>query len=387
MQPLTSIFDWLSGNGQYMNLIHCMGHDTFWISLTVTLDVAVACGYIVIAMHWWKNQRLLPDVPAKHALAQMRNIFVFCGLCGYIFIPIKMFWPAWRLYDFFMMSLVYFTWRYAINAGQLRVVYRELGRSSQLEKDLEQSRAESDRRTWFLNAVSHDLRTPLNAVSLYTSLAELKIETNDIDGQREAVAAIRDNTSSISRMLNALLSYASLECAAAPLEVSSFELNRLLETVVDRSAPSASAKKLTLGTTCPSGLNIRTDHGVLERILDNLISNAIKYTETGSVRIKADATADDVEIHVIDTGIGIPTEAHPRVFEEFFQIGNSERNSAKGFGLGLAIARRLAEQLGGQIALESSPGRGSRFSILLPRVVAKSIDVPVVENGTPIAVP
>lgn len=110
-----------------MDLIHCMGHDTFWITMTVVLDFAVAAGYGAIALHWWKNQRLLPGGPAKRALAQMRNIFLFCGICSYVFIPMKMVWPAWRLYDMFMLALVYSTWRYAWNAGQLRVVYRGIG--------------------------------------------------------------------------------------------------------------------------------------------------------------------------------------------------------------------------------------------------------------------
>lgn len=369
MFGLTSITDWLAGNGRYMNLIHCMDHDMLWIITTVVLDLAVAAGYVVIAMHWWKNQRLLPDIPAKRALAQMRNIFIFCGLCGYIFIPIKMFWPAWRLYDMFMLALVWFTWRYAWNAGQLRVVYRELGRSNQLEKDLEQSREESQRRSWFLNAVSHDLRTPLNAVSLYTSLAELKLDQHDPTGQRQAIGAIKANSAAIARMLDTLLDYASLDCSPKPPKIEQFELASLKSTVIDRSILMAEAKGLSLRCSLPSGSMIRTDRAMLERILDNLLSNAVKYTERGSIRVEADVAGKDLEIHVIDTGCGISDEAQKRIFDEFYQLGNSERNSSKGYGLGLAIARRLAGLLGGQITLESALDKGTRFSVLLPNVV------------------
>jgi hypothetical protein len=113
-----------------MDLVHCMGHDRWWIAITVALDLAVAGGYALIALHWWKNQRGLPDSPAKRALGTMWNIFLFCGTCGYLFIPIKMVWPAWRLYDLVMVVLGYYTWRYALGARDLKVVYNELGRSA-----------------------------------------------------------------------------------------------------------------------------------------------------------------------------------------------------------------------------------------------------------------
>ncbi len=106
-----NLLDWFAGSGKYMDLRHCMGHDTFWIGLTVALDLAVAAGYGLIAIHWWRNEKLLDNPQAKRALGRMRNIFFFCGICGYIFIPVKMFWPAWRLYDLFLVALVYFTWR------------------------------------------------------------------------------------------------------------------------------------------------------------------------------------------------------------------------------------------------------------------------------------
>src|SRR5207247_378630 len=159
---------------------------------------AVAAGYVVIAYHWWKNQKHLPPTPAKTALQTMRNIFVFCGICGYMFIPIKMVWPAWRLYDFFMAGLVYFTWKYAINAKNLKVIYNELGRSNQLAADLEKSRDESRRKSWFLNALSHDLRTPLNALVLQAQV--LKFSAGDGDPVRagKAIAEIEANAQATS---------------------------------------------------------------------------------------------------------------------------------------------------------------------------------------------
>jgi PAS domain S-box-containing protein len=140
---LSNLLQWFSGgpNG-YHDLVHCMAHDYFWIGLTVTLDIAIAAGYLVIAAHWRKNEKGLSESPSKTALGRLKKIFLFCGLCGYLFIPIKMFWPAWRLYDMFMLALAYLTWRYALGAADLKVIYSELGRSDRLAKDLAISRAD-----------------------------------------------------------------------------------------------------------------------------------------------------------------------------------------------------------------------------------------------------
>jgi two-component system CheB/CheR fusion protein len=119
-----------------------MRHDWLWIWLTVALNLAVATGYVIIAMHWRTAERSVAASPCKTALNRLKNIFVFCGLCGYIFIPIKMFWPAWRLYDIFMAVLVYYTWRYVLKAADLKAVYAELNRSQRLREDLENSRAD-----------------------------------------------------------------------------------------------------------------------------------------------------------------------------------------------------------------------------------------------------
>src|SRR5580658_1297515 len=186
---------WLSGGeNQYMRLYGCMKHDVFWISLTIALDFSIAIGYVVIAWHWWRNQRNLPDVPAKRVLANIRNIFIFCGLCGYLFIPIKMVWPAWRLYDFFLMFLTYSTWRYVLSATNMKVVYSELGRTSELAAELERSQQESSRKSQFLNALSHDLRTPLNGLSLQATLADMAAQKDDKQALQQALLEIRAST-------------------------------------------------------------------------------------------------------------------------------------------------------------------------------------------------
>ena len=120
------------------------------------------------------------------------------------------------------------------------------------------------------------------------------------------------------------------------------------------------------------GTRLRSDRLKIDRILSNLVGNAIKFTKAGDVRIDSQVAGDGIEIHVVDSGIGIEQEKREHLFEEFFQVHNNERDPRKGFGLGLAIARRMALQLGGEIQVDSTVGAGSRFTLVLPRVVIGS---------------
>jgi signal transduction histidine kinase len=325
-------------------------------------------------MHWWRNQKHLPDVPAKRALAHMRNIFLFCGICGYIFIPIKMFWPAWRLYDIFMGFLVYFTWRYALRSRELKVVYSELGRSSQLAEDLQRSRDEAKRKGFFLNAVSHDLRTPLNGLSLQSSVAELCLETNDVEGMKQALAEMRTSATTAAQLLDSLLDYARMEMTTEENALSSFELRNLLDEITSRLRAAAESKRLSFQTDSVNGTTLCTDRFKVDRILSNLLDNAIKFTDSGEIRVEVEQAGKNIEVHVIDTGAGIDPKVHHRLFDEFYQVHNHERDRNKGFGMGLAIAQRLARQLGGDITVDSALGRGSRFSICLPGVIAAGLE-------------
>jgi len=364
---LLAFLDWFTGNGAYMRLDHCMAHDWPWITLTVALDLGVAAGYALIAVHWWKNQKRVPDSPAKKALGNLRNIFLFCGLCGYLFIPIKMQWPAWRLYDMFMIVLVYFTWRYAWSAKDLKVVFSELNRSKQLEHELDVSRAETKRKSFFLNAISHDLRTPLNGMLLQTSLAEISVENGDRESLKQALSQIRDSALAASEMLNSFLDLGRADHSDRATTKARVVLGDVLKTVIDAQHDQAKARGLSLLAADCNALEIQTDRFKLERILNNLVQNAVKFTSSGSITIAAEANGHDLSIHVSDNGVGIAPEHREMLFQEFFQAHNVERDRTKGFGLGLAIAQRLARQLGGEIRCHSDGlGHGSRFTIHLP---------------------
>ena len=376
MHELRGVIDWFSGGShQYMRLYHCMNMDTPWVVLTVTLDFLVALGYLLIARHWWINERALPESPAKQALRTMRNIFIFCGTCGYLFIPIKMVWPAWRLYDFVMAFLVYFTWKYAASANNLKVIYNELNESKKLKADLEQSQEESRRKSRFLNALSHDLRTPINALLLHTQVARMSITASDGEATADALLNIENQAKAASGLLESLLVCARLDWAAEPNQITTFPLRQVLSSVAESSSRTLSEKGVCFSMSGIDQIEVRSDFHKLERILQNLVGNAVKFTERGSVNIIAEAGSDTLELQVVDTGPGISAAEQEQVFGEFFQVDNGERDRSRGFGLGLSIARRLARQLNGDITLTSTPGQGSRFTLTLPGCLSTDGDI------------
>jgi signal transduction histidine kinase len=301
----------------------------------------------------------------------MRNIFTFCGICGYLFIPIKLVWPAWRLYDLFMLGLVFYTWRYALNVKGLKVLYSAVGRSGELQSELSAAQDDARRKGAFLNAISHDLRTPLNGLMLHASLAEIHVAEGDAG--RAAIAQSLTEIKAAARLtadlLDGLLEYARMDAAEDRIVTSEFALADLVTDVLGTCHPAASAIGLDVSAMVPPGLVVRTDRLKLERVLNNLVGNAVKYTPAGTVRVAAETAGAGLEIHVTDSGVGIASEHLGLLFDEFYQVENHERDRQKGFGLGLAIARRLTRQMGGDLAVTSTVGRGSRFTVVLPGVV------------------
>lgn len=350
-----------------------MHHDLLWVVITVFLDLAVAAGYIVIAAHWMRNERFLPPSPAKRAMGAMKNIFILCGLCGYVFIPVKLFWPAWRLYDFFLLLLAIQTWKYAWGAKDLKVVYNELGRTSKLAAELEASRAEVQRRSDFLNAVSHDLRTPLNGLTLRTSLAEMQMNMADKAGLEQSLSEIRASAQGVAEMLDQLLDYSRIDRDSGPATRETFNLADAVTEVIRDVEPQAQQKQIVLKNEVPAEVMVMTDRVKLKRILNNLVGNAVKFTHSGSIRVAMDWRARDAEVHVIDTGVGIPSDKLSTIFEEFVQLGNDSRDRKKGFGMGLPIARQLTTKLGGEIQVHSTVGQGSRFTVILPDIIAEDL--------------
>ena len=215
----------------------------------------------------------------------------------------------------------------------------------------------------FLATASHDLRQPLQALALLngtlrrTASEPLVVEA--LSQQEQAIA-------SMSRLLNALLDISKLESGAVKPEISGFPVARVFEEIHREFAAIAAGKGLTLEVKA-TGACVHSDPSLVEQILRNLVSNAIKYTTRGRVTLSCRAGADPlVRLEVHDTGIGIPADQIPCIYDEFYQVGVTGSGPRDGYGLGLSIVKRIVDLLGLKLLVRSQPGEGSVFSLLLP---------------------
>ena len=216
-------------------------------------------------------------------------------------------------------------------------------------------------KTRFIAAASHDILQPLNAARLFTSsLVERLKRSNDgalarnVDSSLEAVEEI----------LTALLDISRLDAGVMTPELSIFRIDDLMETLSTEYAPAATKKNLIL-KSMPCGATIETDRKLLRRVMQNFISNAIKYTKSGRILMGCRRKGRTLRIEIHDTGIGIPNSKRKLVFQEFQRLGEDD-SSATGLGLGLSIVERVARILGCDITLRTTHGKGSMFAITVP---------------------
>ena len=211
----------------------------------------------------------------------------------------------------------------------------------------------------FLASASHDLRQPLNAMQMYIAALQSKVKDKEILRIIEDINSVSIST---ARLLNALLDVSELEVGAIKPRFEIFSVNNILISIFQSFLPLAKDKELDFRVV-PSSFYVRSDPALLERILGNFMSNAIRYTDKGSVLIGCRKRGDKVVIEVWDTGCGISDDQMSLIYEDFYQIENKERDRGKGLGLGLALAKRLAESLEHTIDSKSTLGNGSCFSV------------------------
>jgi signal transduction histidine kinase/ActR/RegA family two-component response regulator len=240
--------------------------------------------------------------------------------------------------------------------------------NEELERRRRDAEEASSRKTRLLASVSHDIRTPINAINL---MAECLCRTAGKDKMAIQVPDIahrlQANALALADLVGDVLDLARLDAVGAELHLSEFCLDDLLAEECARVSPLAQAKNLWLKIEPPeTPVRLRSDRVKLARVVGNLLGNAIKYTFTGGVTVTAALGPDRAAlVRVCDTGVGIPQQQLGHIFDEFVQLGNPECDRSKGYGLGLAICRKLVQALGGNISAESQPGRGSVFTVRL----------------------
>lgn len=229
-------------------------------------------------------------------------------------------------------------------------------------RTLDQMKAE------FISIATHELKTPINVISGYAELIEEGIYGPPTARQREALDTIREQTRLLTNLVNQLLDVSRFEAGGLQLEMREVVLRDLLARVERSFSVLARRKSIDFSVDIDSSV----PHAILadadrlgDQVIGNLLSNALKFTpESGSIRIRAWAQPDGVHIEVQDSGVGVPADQLPYIFDKYFQVGQQARST--GAGLGLAIAREIVEAHGGWITAESQPGRGTSFVFVVP---------------------
>jgi signal transduction histidine kinase len=274
--------------------------------------------------------------------------------------------------------------RLALEEARLGLERRVEERTADLARALAEAEASNRARVAFLANVSHELRTPMNAI---IGLTADTLDSPLSDDQRDNLAAAHAAALGLLGLLNDILDFSKMEADALRLDPQPFALRELLETQTATFGPEARRKGLTLALELDPDLPARVvgDEGRLRQVLTNLVVNALKFTHQGGVvlRVRTGARPGRIAIAVADSGIGIAPEAQQRIFRPFEQADGSTSRRYGGTGLGLAIVSQLVRQMGGEVALESSLGRGSTFTfeIDLPAADAPGEAAPVTREA------
>ncbi len=247
-------------------------------------------------------------------------------------------------------------------ASQLNMKARIAEATSGLAAKKEEAERANIAKSRFFAAASHDLRQPLHALALFAGALKEHPRYPDIKALADHIDA---SVSTMETLLNSLLDISRLDAGVLEVNMTHFPANRLFDRIRQQYGGVAREKGLRFKVR-PCALTLHTDPVLLERILFNLVSNAIRYTNDGGLLIACRKRGRNALIQVIDTGLGIPENAQEVVFQEFVQLGNPARDRNKGLGLGLAIVSRLARLLGQRVHLRSLPGQGSIFGVEVP---------------------
>jgi signal transduction histidine kinase len=310
---------------------------------------------------------------------------VFVAFAVPMLVPLALAW-AWVAWlsgsgaEWALAGLVVFFLLFLMGlATQVAAVFEESCRfrfgEQQLNRELTQALSQADEanraKTQFLAAASHDLRQPIHSMNVLVAALSLRpLETKT----REIVSLLGSVNQTLSKQLDTLLDVSKLDAGVVQAQPSDLRIDQLVRAHHGATLPLAQEQGLTLELHAQSALHVCTDPGLFMRVLSNLTDNALKFTPHGGVvRLVVEQDHQDALVQVTDSGIGIAADEQARVFREFYQVANVERDRLRGLGLGLSIVKRLSELLGLRLQLRSEPGVGTTVSLRLPLTVGTQL--------------
>ncbi|MGC9271365.1 ATP-binding response regulator [Acidiphilium sp.] len=355
-----------------------LSHFAFWFTV-ISFAEGIGWGWAVVSL-----------AAGGPVAVQYMVVLVIAGICSaavpafgpYLpafaafFLPATLPYLVFGLWsaDPYQHAGAWFMLLFIVGMGALAIVFNRTFRqlismrmaAEQMAIDLKRQKDIAEQanlaKSRFLAAASHDLRQPVHAIGLF--VGALRGVAMPPEGQR-LLEQIESSTNAMDGLFTALLDISRLDAGAVDVVRRPFALGPLLDRICRDHAAEALAKGVTL-IHKPTTAIVNSDPVLVEQIARNLISNAVRYTDVGRIVIATRRRGATLRLQVWDTGRGIASEQHERVFEEYFQLGNPERDRTKGLGLGLAIVRRVATLLDADLTLRSQPGRGSCFELTLP---------------------
>ena len=331
--------------------------------------------YPLVALNVLMGGFVFARALGSHGLVRRRNIvtLIFCFTMA-VAIVFQIIWPLWPYYALGCLIGSCFFHIFVVEGerDELRRAVLEREQSEkhavELEKALERARAAEKARSMFFSIVSHDIRTPLNAILGYSELLQ---NGGGSESERdEALKSIQASGTTLLQLVNDVLDLAKMDAGKMTLNPEPVRLSQLTDEVFSSFHMAAAGKGLDLVNRTSDVPTVVLDEHRFRQILFNLVGNAVKFTAHGSVTVAASYAGTNLEVSVSDTGCGIPADILPRILDPFVQVQDASHSADRviGTGLGLSICRSLVEVMGGELLVESELGKGSTFRVVVPGV-------------------
>ncbi|MEM5792523.1 MAG: HAMP domain-containing sensor histidine kinase [Candidatus Aenigmatarchaeota archaeon] len=250
--------------------------------------------------------------------------------------------------------------------GVARDVTNKVNAEKKLKDSIRKLKELNKEKNMFLSIAAHELKTPMAAIKGFTQLLNNDELIKDKEKRSKYLKIIENEVDRLSLLVTDLLDLTRIDLGTIKLIIEDTNVSEILDRVEKEMQQLAKEKNLQLSYECKKEIKLKTDKEKLYEILINLVSNAIKYTEKGFVKIVAEKEGKLIKFSVIDTGIGIDKKYRKKIFERFFQIDPTYTRENKGYGLGLSVCKELVNKMGGKIWFDSEVGKGTTFYFTLP---------------------